>query len=588
MKIRFLALIIFLLTFINLGFAQSERVKKMETAFNAYLLKGAEDSAFILSSNFIKQKDLSAEEKFYAHLIQARLFIKTSALDEAVSQIRLCMAQVPKIYTGSNKYETIANEAMASAFYSWKKYDSAFVYALKAEARIHHLNRYQASENAQIIGSYLIEKQANLTEGLVYFEKALAILPTDQEHIVHRLDALSKILMVHAKRKSAEKVRGYSEEMTRLLARDPNNTSSYLVYQHLVAANKLMNNTTLIKRYTRMRDSVAGIMNENKTIKDVETLLRQAKVQLKEQENQSLKQHNNDIENTVAKQRLIILMTAVAVVLFIVLSFFIFKTSQQRKKTNQLLEKQKLQAEENNKELIRLNTLNQKIFSVISHDFKGPISVLTLMLNQPEIVQSDNTVFNTYINDINNQLRQSNRMLDDLLDWGRSELSDHSNKKHSTVNEVVAVVVNQLAKNLQAKDIRVSNQFPEKLIFPVAPEILAIALRNLISNAVKFSYPHSSITLIGRPDYLAVIDEGTGIKEEKIAKLFKQKLMPEFGTGLEGGFGIGLYLCYELLRKHGCIITASNNSNKGATFTITPNLNAENRDRLAKENNSNL
>jgi signal transduction histidine kinase len=113
-------------------------------------------------------------------------------------------------------------------------------------------------------------------------------------------------------------------------------------------------------------------------------------------------------------------------------------------------------------------------------------------------------------------------------------------------------------------------------------------LRNLISNAVKFSFPNSSISLLGRNNYLAVIDEGTGIKEEKIGKLFKQKLMPEFGTELEGGFGIGLYLCYELLRKHKAIMSVSNNSDKGTTFTITPEPFVENRDSVRGKNNSNL
>ena len=121
----------------------------------------------------------------------------------------------------------------------------------------------------------------------------------------------------------------------------------------------------------------------------------------------------------VKKQQSALIGALIAVLIFIILLFLLIRLSRKQKKTNAELSTQKEIIESNNKELNRLNVLNQKIFSVISHDFKGPIFTLKTLLNTKEVQEIENKRISSYLQSINLQLDQADAMLKSLLDWAK-------------------------------------------------------------------------------------------------------------------------------------------------------------------------
>ncbi|HEY1039028.1 MAG TPA: tetratricopeptide repeat-containing sensor histidine kinase [Bacteroidia bacterium] len=234
-----------------------------------------------------------------------------------------------------------------------------------------------------------------------------------------------------------------------------------------------------------------------------------------------------------------------------------------------IAKKQKKAIETANKELERLNTLNQKIFSVISHDFKGPITTLKLLLQKNELIASDNPLVNMYIKDVNHQLHQSDEILESLLDWAKAELQiKFSDAKTSDLLSTVEKVIQQQQVKLNSKNLVIQNKISSDVELPLPGEVLTIVLRNLVSNAIKFSYEGQSIEISYSNGSVYVKDAGKGIDTPKLEKLFTKQLAPGIGTSQETGFGLGLYMSNELLAQFKAKLKAENNPGGGSTFSI--------------------
>jgi signal transduction histidine kinase len=104
--------------------------------------------------------------------------------------------------------------------------------------------------------------------------------------------------------------------------------------------------------------------------------------------------------------------------------------------------------------------------------------------------------------------------------------------------------------------------------------MISTVLRNLLSNAIKFTNPHGKITISAIPKEseleISVVDNGIGIKQDKMEKLFRiDKHISSLGTEGEEGSGLGLILCHEFVTKHGGRIWAESEPGKGSNFVFT-------------------
>ena len=293
------------------------------------------------------------------------------------------------------------------------------------------------------------------------------------------------------------------------------------------------------------------------------------KIKLKEQQNINLKKINQSKEERLQKQKVALIASLIGITLLVIFLYSIAVLTKKQRITNETLKLQKEQIEAKNNDLKRLNLLHQKIFTVISHDFKEPITTLKILLGKEEILQNENKIVSTYVKAIGQQLEQSDAMLTSLLDWAKMELiTTQSGYSEIMLHNLINAACRELSHQLKAKSIIIELKVAKGTIVIFNSAVLSIVLRNIINNAIKFSYEDSVIKIEYENHEIIVTDSGKGVEQKKIDKLFKQKINPGLGTNLESGFGIGLYLCQELMLKNKGTLAVFNNESRGCTFKI--------------------
>ncbi len=230
-----------------------------------------------------------------------------------------------------------------------------------------------------------------------------------------------------------------------------------------------------------------------------------------------------------------------------------------------------------NEELILLNSTKNKFFSIISHDLRGSFGAIMLLSDMLcENLKSYNAEeIEDHLKLICNSSKSVYNLVENLLDWSRSQMNKieyipEEIDFEQTINEVIEVLGPQ-AKN---KSITLTSNINSSKQLITDKNILKTVLRNLISNAIKFTQPSGNISIQVISNELdivfSVIDNGIGIKEEVINRLFKinEKVITR-GTANETGTGLGLLLCKEFVDKLGGRIWVESREEKGSTFKFT-------------------
>ncbi len=243
----------------------------------------------------------------------------------------------------------------------------------------------------------------------------------------------------------------------------------------------------------------------------------------------------------------------------------------------QEIEEKNVALEELLVELKELNATKDKMFSIISHDLKNPFS--TIMGFSRLLVEEINTMSHEeafdFISRIDETARSTYNLLENLLAWSRSQSGrlsvSLSPLQLSTVTRQNMSFVRDLAFE---KKITVTGSAPEDCYVLADNYALDLIFRNLLTNAIKFSYPGSEVEIsVEVNDTIAAIsisDHGTGIDEESIRKLFRSDVFHStHGTNHEKGTGLGLILVKELIEKQNGTITVKSKPAEGTTFTFT-------------------
>jgi len=234
--------------------------------------------------------------------------------------------------------------------------------------------------------------------------------------------------------------------------------------------------------------------------------------------------------------------------------------------------------------LKELNISKDKFLSIISHDLKTPfgqfISATELILDR--IGEYDISQIEKLIRLLNEQAEQSYKLLENLLEWSRSQKGlIKFNPKPLCLGTLTNEIIDSLKQMAANKSILVTSTIKKGLFIYADKYMLSTILRNLISNAMKFTHEHGKVTLTSKyfmqkqspGDKLleiSITDTGVGIREEEISKLFRiDTAFSTKGTSKESGTGLGLILCKEFVEKHGGQIWVESEVGKGSVFKFT-------------------
>jgi signal transduction histidine kinase/ligand-binding sensor domain-containing protein len=265
------------------------------------------------------------------------------------------------------------------------------------------------------------------------------------------------------------------------------------------------------------------------------------------------------------------LMLALSIVLLFTVIYLTRVT--QLKKQQILLEKT---VELKTKELKELNASKDKFFSIIAHDLKNPFSSIigfSEMLKE-EINSNDLSTAGKYATQINTSAVQTFRLLENLLEWANSQHGKISFKPQAiNLEDILNEEFLTLKDATNGKNIELTSSVPEKLVVFADRNMIKTILRNLISNAIKFTYKNGKIDVKAiehdNEVEIAVSDNGIGMTKDTILKLFRiDANLSTRGTENENGTGLGLFLCKEFVEKHGGKIWVESESGKGSVFKL--------------------
>jgi PAS domain S-box-containing protein len=224
--------------------------------------------------------------------------------------------------------------------------------------------------------------------------------------------------------------------------------------------------------------------------------------------------------------------------------------------------------------LYEANTAKSKFFSIIAHDLKNPFNSLVgfsqLLLKNYERYSSEK--IKEYISYINRSSQQGYSLLENLLEWSRSQTGKlEVNKTSFNLVNVIFEAHNLLAASANNKEITIELNCPESLFVSADENMIQTVFRNFISNAIKFTHRHGYISIKAFQEknfaVLEVKDNGIGIPPENLKTLFN--IDSEFsmlGTEKEHGTGLGLILCNEFINLNGGIIEVESKPDEGSTF----------------------
>lgn len=243
---------------------------------------------------------------------------------------------------------------------------------------------------------------------------------------------------------------------------------------------------------------------------------------------------------------------------------------------NEELQAQKEEIKHQKDKLEELNHTKDKFFSIISHDLKNPLNA---MIGFAELLDRSFDTFpdekkKKFVNIISGSSKNLFALLENLLHWARSQSGAITFKpKNIPVDEIINETISTLSHHAAKKYITLKYHSHSGLMVFVDQNMLSTVIRNLASNAIKFSKAGDTIVLdaIQKEDtlLLTIKDSGVGMNPSQVDTLFKvEKSKSRKGTEGETGTGLGLILCKEFVDRHNGYIWAESVVGKGSTFYV--------------------
>jgi two-component system, sensor histidine kinase and response regulator len=326
-------------------------------------------------------------------------------------------------------------------------------------------------------------------------------------------------------------------------------------------------NDTILKKLT---DQLLVYESEKKQ-QQIELLNKEQQIR------QSELAREREIRNLLTAASVILGLLFVALVVFSVQNRRIARSLQ--KQQAELIEKNTNILEQTEK-LDQLNKVKDRFFSIISHDLRNNLTTMKLyfdLIGHQDYEPQDN---GEITKQISGSVENTIDLLENLLVWASAQIKGipiHIQKLN--VHSLSQENINLLSGTAHHKNINLQNDVAEDAAAYGDIDMINLVLRNLITNAIKFTGTNGTVTISSYTEnnkrIIAVQDNGIGISSENIDKLFNQHLHPSTkGTANEKGTGLGLILCKDFVNRNGGEIWVESLKNSGTTFFFSLPLRA--------------
>lgn len=301
-------------------------------------------------------------------------------------------------------------------------------------------------------------------------------------------------------------------------------------------------------------------------------LAREAKLHNQQLQLTKLEAQRSDSQN----KQLVIISTLILLVLILIATLLINRIMTTRKLEKRVNERTR-ELRKNEQKLIEISETKDRLYSIIAHDLKSPFNSLIGFSNllHDEYDDFSEEERKQFIEIVRNNAEEIFALLENLLDWTRK--SSHK-LKFKPIRIDLHQIVKQSAqlqeKNAGMKKITIKNNIPKNTFVLADENMLMTIIRNLTSNAIKFTNENGEISFsISRADgFVActVADNGIGMSQQTIDSLFDlTKNVKKKGTANEKGTGLGLMLCKDFIERNSGRFQIESRENVGSKFTFS-------------------
>ncbi len=335
----------------------------------------------------------------------------------------------------------------------------------------------------------------------------------------------------------------------------------------------------MLQQYISLKDS----LNSNESVQKLTSYNLELDFNDKQHQlDRQQKEKDTEYQERLELQLLINSVFLIVILGMITISIVYYRQKRKQQKINTMLEdknkevlQQKASIDDQAQKLNDLNTLKDRLISVLAHDLRAPLSTLRGLFSLLE----DNTISHDQmlemIPSVLKKLEYTSDFLDTLLFWINSQMENFENQAKSFyIKDVVAYEVESYQEQADLKGIKLMYNVPDDAVASTDPNSIRIVIRNLITNAIKFSNHNDSISVTCRLQetdtyMVSVKDTGIGMSEDQLSKLFKSKVNSKTGTANESGTGMGMLFCKDLVEKCSGKIWVTSQQGRGTEFMFT-------------------
>lgn len=509
----------------------------------------------------------------------ARCLINMAAIHYQHKQVQLAIENLKKAYEISSSLNdkrtmTRSLNNLTFGYLQLNNADSAALFINRALPLAREIrDNYLIAYAIRCIGDIHMLR-AEFTQAVKSYEECLAIGVAEGNTFL-QISTMHRLGDVHNRMKHYQKALDYLLPNVTLAKKHRYREELERTYKFLseayVGLKDVNNAFTFQSRYIALHDSlyderqaqeIAVIQNRFTTEMNkaqIDLLTKEAAVQASEIKSQ--------------KAWLYFYIGCFSLALLLVLVLYSNNRSTARAKTE--LEEKNLAIQRQSKQLQNLNATKDKLFSIISHDLRSPLSSLKALM---ELVGTPGLTQEEFVNItivLKRNLDSVYGDLDNLLMWAQSQLKGLQAVPDAiNLRELVDEKIRLFAETASAKNIQLNNLIGETVSVKADRNHLNLIIRNLVANAIKFN-PEGGVVDINAVQAnggyeISVADSGVGMSDEDIDKLFNARQhFTRPGTNQERGVGIGLLLTKEFVESNNGSIWVSSTLGKGTTFTFT-------------------
>lgn len=286
------------------------------------------------------------------------------------------------------------------------------------------------------------------------------------------------------------------------------------------------------------------------------------KKKLVEEHKTALRDRQSQSEFTLKSREYVIVSASIASLLISIIAIGTIVTDLNEKR-------------EREKYLVAINENKDRFFSLISHDLKGPaqnlIGISELLLNDHALHDEERESF---IHLLNQTAKKNYSLLENLLEWSKIQMGGIvMTPVRLTLKRVVEETLEFSEEKIIQKNLTIADLILENQEVFADQNALKTVLRNLVSNAIKFTPDEGTIRIDATQEnnnvIISISDNGIGMSASTLSNLFNPgKTVSRYGTQGESGTGLGLLLCKEFVEKNGGKIWAESDEGKGSCFRV--------------------